>query len=182
MLHIPLNDQQFTAHQRRLNRPSIVPLHSNLTAALQASGNAEAFPQQLSPASQVCDLARRGGNEENYLPLNTGFQRANLKYVGSFGYLSNSAQLTESVRPPQDSIEPFPRFEDANHTILQDDPATANNVVPWSHLRAFSAPDPRLAPFSDHSESQSGGLYPCSPDALGSFEGKRLLLPCLYLC
>ena len=95
MLQIP-SSNQVTAHPRRFNSPSIVPFHSTLTAALQASGSGNAFPEQLSPVSQVADLAGRGEDQEQYRSsFNACFPAQNLKYVGTYRYIGERKRLIE---------------------------------------------------------------------------------------
>ena len=100
MLQTPSSDQQYNPSQRRFPNPaSLAPFHSNLTAALQASGNGVPFSAQLSPVSQVTDLAGWDEDEDQYrLTLNTSLPEANWEYVVSYHYLTYPKLLTKECQ------------------------------------------------------------------------------------
>ena len=80
-----------------------------------------------------------------------------------------------SLRLGEDLIEPFPNYGDAMYDAPQHDAPGPSSGGPWSHLRAFSAPEPQIRPFFDGPAAMLQDLQHRSPDPLGSFAGKSSL-------
>lgn len=143
MLHTFDSNQQHVLDQSSpVNSPPFSKTHSHLTAALHYADNGDNLSGQLKPAGQVTDLAGwAGGNEQ---PQQESYPEGNSwKFVQTCHSLHCVAFIDCIYRKSQRSIDPPSDWgpTSGNRPQYFQRPASDNNNAPWTHYRAFSAPE-----------------------------------------